>query len=80
MIELVVALGNPGSQYETTKHNVGWMVFDSFKQLDGTFWKSKFKGVYADCNIGGQKVYFLKPETYMNLSGESVQALASFFK
>lgn len=80
MIKLVVGLGNPGAEYELTRHNIGWLVLDSYKEIDGKFWKSKFKGIYTDATIGGEKVYFLKPETYMNLSGESVQALCQFFK
>lgn len=80
MIKLVVALGNPGPEYELTRHNVGWLVLDNMSQLDGSFWKDKFKGVYCDKSVAGEKIYFLKPQTYMNLSGESAQALAHFFK
>lgn len=80
MIKLVVGLGNPGAEYELTRHNIGWLVLDSFKPIDGAFWKSKFKGSYTDKSIGGDKVYFLKPDTFMNLSGESVQPLCQFFK
>lgn len=80
MIKLVVALGNPGPEYELTRHNIGQLVVDSFDPIDGSIWKSKFKGLYTDTSIGGEKVYFLKPQTYMNLSGESVQPLCRFFK
>jgi PTH1 family peptidyl-tRNA hydrolase len=80
MIKLVVGLGNPGIDYENTRHNIAWIAIDNYSKLDGTFWKSKFKGFYTDINFNGEKVYFLKPETYMNLSGESVGPLCNFFK
>jgi PTH1 family peptidyl-tRNA hydrolase len=80
MIKLVVALGNPGPEYELTRHNIGWLLLDSYPQLDGAFWKEKFKGIFSDKTINGNKVYFLKPQTFMNLSGESIQPLAHFFK
>ena len=80
MIKLVVGLGNPGAEYELTRHNIGWLVLDSLKKLDNHPWKSKFKGLYTDTSINSEKVYFLKPQTYMNLSGESVQPLCQFFK
>jgi PTH1 family peptidyl-tRNA hydrolase len=80
MIKLVVGLGNPGPEYELTRHNIGWLVMDSYDPIDGSFWKDKFKGVYTDTTINGEKVYFLKPQTFMNLSGESVQPLCQFFK
>jgi PTH1 family peptidyl-tRNA hydrolase len=80
MIKLVVGLGNPGAEYELTRHNIGWLVADSLKPIDGNNWKSKFKGEYTDFSYKGEKVYVLKPQTYMNLSGESVQQLCQFFK
>lgn len=80
MAKLIVGLGNPGAQYELTRHNVGWLVLDTFKPLENVIWKSKFKGLYSEATIGGEKVYFLKPQTFMNLSGESIQPLCQFFK
>lgn len=80
MIKLVVGLGNPGAEYELTRHNIGWLVLDSVKSVENANWKVKFKGIYADISINGEKVYFLKPQTFMNLSGESVQPLCQFFK
>lgn len=80
MIKLVVGLGNPGAEYELTRHNIGWLVLDSCELLDGKFWKDKFKGIYTDASVNGEKVYFLKPQTFMNLSGESVWPLCQFFK
>lgn len=79
MIKLVVALGNPGPQYERTRHNIAWMALDQLSFARHLQWKSKFKGLYASYNVNNNKVYFLKPMTWMNLSGESVQPLAHFF-
>lgn len=80
MFRLVVGVGNPGSEYAHTKHNVAWLLFDSLPVLRAANWKSKFKGEYCDVDLKGQKITFLKPLTYMNLSGESVQPLAAFYK
>lgn len=80
MFRLVVGVGNPGPQYALTKHNIAWLLFDSFPLTQGASWKSKFKGEYCDVDVRGQKTTFLKPQTYMNLSGESVQPLAAFYK
>lgn len=80
MTKLVVALGNPGAEYELTRHNIGWLLLDTFKPLENSVWKSKFKGLYTDLVINGEKVYFLKPQTFMNLSGESIAPLCQFFK
>lgn len=77
---LIVALGNPGPKYETTRHNVGWMALDEISEKFNSNWKEKFKGLYTQDNHKDHKVFFLKPLTYMNLSGESVQALCKFFK
>ena len=80
MIQLIVFLGNPGIEYEKTRHNIGWMIADSCSATQYVNWQNKFKGVYGQSSIQGQKFFFLKPEIYMNKSGESVQALAHFFK
>lgn len=80
MYRLVVGLGNPGSEYNNTKHNIAWMLFDKLAELSNANWKTKFKGIYTEITVQGEKVVFLKPQTYMNLSGESVQPLAAFFK
>lgn len=80
---LVVALGNPGSKYAETKHNIAWMVVDQLirsENLGNTTWKKKFNGEYLATEIGSKKVYFLKPQTFMNLSGECVQPMMKFFK
>lgn len=78
MFQLIVAVGNPGSEYANTRHNVAWMLLDHSPLLSN--WKSKFKGLYTEATHKGKKFYALKPQTFMNLSGESVQPLAAFFK
>ncbi len=78
-MNLVVGLGNPGSEYATTRHNIGMMILEEmFGSSMG--WKSKFKGEYLQSNIGKEKAIFLRPMTYMNLSGESVRPCMDFFK
>jgi PTH1 family peptidyl-tRNA hydrolase len=77
---LVVGLGNPGREHAHDRHNVGWMVVDDLaRRHDGSF-KSKFSGRLAEIRIGDLKLALLKPETYMNLSGNSLGAAARFFK
>jgi PTH1 family peptidyl-tRNA hydrolase len=77
---LVVGLGNPGREYERTRHNVGWLVVDELaRRLDGS-WKSKFSGKLAEVRLDGSRLALLKPETFMNDSGRSVGAAAGFFK
>jgi peptidyl-tRNA hydrolase, PTH1 family len=77
---LIVGLGNPGRQYEGTRHNIGWDVIDGMSEVQSSSWKEKFKGLYQSQDLFGQKFYFLKPQTYMNLSGESVRPAMDFFK
>jgi len=78
--KLIVGLGNPGSEYSQTRHNIGFMVMDFLEKKYSLSWKEKFKGQYSQISAGDEKIYFLKPQTYMNLSGESVSALCTFFK
>ncbi|MAZ49280.1 MAG: aminoacyl-tRNA hydrolase [Halobacteriovoraceae bacterium] len=80
MIKLIVGLGNPGAEYELTRHNIAWILLDTHPELSNNNWKEKFKGRYSDFNFRGEKVYALKPYTYMNLSGESVGPMCKFFK
>jgi PTH1 family peptidyl-tRNA hydrolase len=77
---LVVGLGNPGREYARNRHNVGYMVVDELARRHDGAWKGKFSGQLADVRIDEHKVALLKPETYMNDSGRSVQAAARFFK
>ena len=77
---LVVGLGNPGREYERTRHNAGWLVLDELARRHGGSWRSKFSGSLAEMRLGDAKLALLKPETYMNESGRSVGAAARFFK
>jgi PTH1 family peptidyl-tRNA hydrolase len=77
---LVVGLGNPGREHANNRHNVGWMVVDELARRHGAAFRSKFSGRLAEVRIGDARVALLKPETWMNLSGRSVQAAARFFK
>ena len=77
---LVVGLGNPGREYERTRHNVGWLVVDELARRHGGSWRSKFSGSLAEVRVDGSKLALLKPETYMNESGRSAAAAARFFK
>lgn len=78
---LLVGLGNPGKQYENTRHNAGFMALDKIAQKNHTEIKRvKFKGSVGECSLGGKKVLLLKPSTYMNLSGQSVKEAMSFYK
>ena len=78
---LVVGLGNPGSQYEDTRHNIGFKVIDNIaKEYNIEINRQKFKGVCGEGFINGEKVILLKPTTYMNLSGESVREVVDFYK
>ena len=77
---LVVFLGNPGTEYKLTRHNFGFIAAEKMKILDSAKWSDKFHGKFATVEIHGQKHMFLKPQTFMNLSGKSVQAAKSFFK
>ena len=78
---LIVGLGNPGSQYEDTRHNIGFKVLDNIAQeYNIDINRQKFKGMYGEGFINGEKVILLKPSTYMNLSGESVKEVLDFYK
>jgi PTH1 family peptidyl-tRNA hydrolase len=77
---LVVGLGNPGREYEGTRHNVGFETIDYIAgKYNINISRIKFKGLIGDTIISGEKVIFLKPSTYMNLSGESVREAAQFY-
>jgi len=77
---LVAGLGNPGREYEGTRHNAGWLVLDELARRHDGSWRSKFSGSLAEIRVDGSRVALLKPETYMNESGRSVAAAARFFK
>ncbi|WJH36368.1 aminoacyl-tRNA hydrolase [Paenibacillus sp. CC-CFT747] len=76
-----IGLGNPGTEYEATRHNVGFMALDLFAKQHGiTFKPSKLKAWVGEGNVRGTKVYLIKPVTYMNLSGEAARAFMDFYK
>ena len=78
---VVVFLGNPGLKYEYTRHNAGFMAAEAMEKLkDVKIKKSRFSALTAECEIGGSKVLLMKPQTYMNLSGEAVRKAAGFYK
>ncbi|MCH5166799.1 MAG: aminoacyl-tRNA hydrolase [Erysipelotrichales bacterium] len=77
-MKLIVGLGNPGKDYNKTRHNVGFMVLDSY--LGDVKWSSKFNGLYYETKINDEKYIFLKPQTYMNLSGKCVCSFMNFYK
>ena len=77
---LVVGLGNPGKEYAHTRHNAGFRALDVLAdKLGGKVDKLKFQGLYCQVNDQGRKIFLLKPQTYMNLSGKSVLQLSSYF-
>ena len=78
---LLAGLGNPGLQYEKTRHNAGFMAADRLAQKHSAqFNKHKFEAVYADFKIGENRILLVKPQTYMNNSGSAVTALLNFYK
>lgn len=78
---LVVGLGNPGSKYEATRHNLGFRALDAFAERAGSpAFREKFHGLFAQAEYQGHPVALLKPLTFMNLSGKSVQAAQAFYK
>jgi PTH1 family peptidyl-tRNA hydrolase len=77
---LVAGLGNPGREYERTRHNAGWLVLDELARRHGGSWRSKFSGSLAEVRVGDLRLALLKPETYMNDSGRPVGDAARFFK
>src|SRR5260221_1353425 len=78
---LIVGLGNPGREYEKTRHNIGWRCVDAIAAALGlTFAKKQSKAIVADGIIADRKVLLAKPQTYMNLSGEAVKGLVDFYK
>lgn len=81
MVKMIVGLGNPGSKYEKTKHNIGFMAIDNIvKNLDVTFTDDKnFKAQIGSTFINHEKIYFVKPTTFMNNSGIAVKALLTYY-
>jgi len=80
-MKLIVGLGNPGKEYENTRHNTGFMAIDEYAKINNlTFNKNKFDGIYTDFLLNGEKIILLKPQKYMNLSGEVISKYLDYFK
>ena len=80
-MKLIVGLGNPGKEYENTRHNTGFMAIDEYAKVNNiNFNKNKFDGLYADILVNNEKVILLKPQKYMNLSGEVIYKYMDYFK
>ena len=79
-MKLIVGLGNPGREYDKTRHNVGFMVVDTIvSNLGLSFNEEKFDGMLAEVMINQEKIMFLKPQRYINLSGEVIKKYVDFF-
>lgn len=79
-MNLIVFPGNPGKQYEKTRHNLPRMVLDTFIRDKNPIWKKKFNALWAKDTVGTEDIILLKPEVFMNNTGSSVQSAAAFFK
>ena len=80
-MKLIVGLGNPGLQYDGTRHNIGFEALDKLADIHHiSVNRSKFKALVGEGTIGGEKVVLMKPQTYMNLSGEAIAACKSWYK
>lgn len=77
-MKLIIGLGNPGKEYENTRHNIGFMVLDNY--LENPTWQKKFNALYTTLVLNNEKVIFIKPETYMNLSGNSLIEFVNYYK
>jgi peptidyl-tRNA hydrolase, PTH1 family len=82
MIKLIVGLGNPGQQYEKTRHNAGFLFLDSLASERARTWSNKadFQGLMSECTFANEKIILLKPQAYMNRSGQSVGKVARYYK
>ena len=79
-MKLIVGLGNPGHEYENTRHNVGFYYLDIYAKKQNATFKEKFNGLYSKIKVDNEDVILLKPLTYMNLSGECVVKFVNYFK
>ncbi len=80
-MKIIAGLGNPGKEYENTRHNIGFMILEELaKKIGATSFGKEGKALVAKGIIGGEKVLLVKPQTYMNLSGEAIRALLTFYK
>jgi PTH1 family peptidyl-tRNA hydrolase len=79
-MKVIVGLGNPGPQYAETRHNIGFLLIDWLAEAHNLQFRAKFQGLWAEGNVEGERIFLLKPQTFMNLSGRSVSELTSFYK
>ncbi len=79
-MKVVIGLGNPGKEYASTRHNIGFMAVDKMREKYGLDEKVKFQALISEKVIKGEKIIFLKPQTFMNLSGNSVIEIINFYK
>ena len=80
-MKLIVGLGNPGEQYKLTRHNIGFIFIDEYlKENNISDMREKFKSLFVQTNYNGDKVFYQKPTTFMNLSGEAIGEAVRFFK
>lgn len=79
-MKLIVGLGNPGKEYEITRHNAGFMAIDEYAKKNNLEFKSKLDGLYSEKIINGEKVIFLKPQNYINLSGDVIYKYINYYK
>ena len=78
---LIVGLGNPTSQYDNTRHNIGFAAVDRFMDENGgSFNKNKYDALFGECKVGANRLLVVKPQTFMNCSGQAVQKIAAFYK
>ena len=78
-MKLIVGLGNPGKKYEKNRHNCGFMAIDCYAQKNNLNFQKKFNGLYAETSINSEKIILLKPQTYMNSSGECVKQFVNYY-
>lgn len=78
-MKLVVGLGNPGKEYERTRHNCGFLMIDSYASKNGLNFKKKYNGLYCEHLVNNEKIILLKPQTFMNLSGTCVSSFVKYY-
>lgn len=79
-MKLICGLGNPGDKYDRTRHNIGFRILDELAQQEGVDFSEKWNGQVAEITLNGEKTLLLKPNTFMNLSGQAVVKFANFYK
>ena len=79
-MKVIVGLGNPGPQYAETRHNIGFLLVDLLAEVYKLQFRAKFQGLWAEGKVEGERIFLLKPQTFMNLSGRSVREFTSFYK